>query len=104
MAEMLNVIIKAPGKAPTHRTIPNTLDALQEIVGGFVQAVTLPEGLVILMNEEGKFMRLRPNFNFRNDIVVGNVIFCGHDEEQFADCPWSIEELEKKIRYNTWMD
>ena len=54
MAEKIKVIIKEPGKVPEIKTITNDLGALQSIVGGYIETVTLASDLVIICNEDGK--------------------------------------------------
>lgn len=102
--DSVRVIIKKPGDkvgVPTH--IVPSLKRLQEIVGGYIEYITVQKGLVILCNEEGKILGLDPNFNISDglgtliDIVVGTVIAIGVDGEDFADVPISVDEWEKML-------
>lgn len=76
------------------REIENTLQALQEIVGGYIEAPMLSEvfranRIDVIMNSEGKFVEgLRPEIAVIKkgtrgilDIVYGNCIFVSHDDE-----------------------
>ena len=38
----ISVYVKMPGKPPEKQTIPNTLEALQGIVEGYIETTTLP--------------------------------------------------------------
>lgn len=61
-----------------------TLDEMQEIVGGSIELIQLPEGRWMVINEEGKIHRLPLNgvataifqaaFMGVNDVIVGNVL------------------------------
>ena len=64
-----------------------TLDELQELVGGFIQVLSLPKyGVNIILNEDGKNMGLPVNENAQewalaagvapDDHLVGNVLLC----------------------------
>lgn len=90
------VIIKSNGTSEVVEmpSADKELKFLQDAVGGYVQVVTLREGLNIWVNEEGKLNRLPYNntatiiwsafFGDNTDIMVGDVIFTGgfgDDEE-----------------------
>lgn len=88
----MRVIIKEPGEPIGHfAEIDNTLEAMQEIVGGHIETITFQgftfSGLVIVCNEEGKLRGLPENFKLPNDTVVGTVIVCGTDDDEFTDVP-----------------
>lgn len=87
MAEKIKVIIKEPGKAPEIKTITNDLGALQSIVGGYIETVTLASDLVIICNEDGKLWNLPYNFDSGGQSFVGTVVFAGVDGDEFADVP-----------------
>ena len=59
--ETINVIIKEPGKLGYEKQIPNTLDALQAEVGGYIEVVNINSRLVAIVNEEGRMMNLPAN-------------------------------------------
>lgn len=83
----MKVIIKEPGEPIGHfAEIDNTLEAMQEIVGGYIETITLP-GCVIVCNEEGKLRGLPENLKLPNDTVVGTVIICGKDDDEYTDVP-----------------
>lgn len=96
---MIEVIEKLPGKAARIRMIDNTLKAFQDFVGGYIEAVTLPDGVVMICNEEGKWMGLEPNITITRDVIVGPVLFCGASGEEFADVPVSIDQLVMMLNW-----
>lgn len=80
----MTAIIKRPGQPAFIRQIDNELSALQDLVGGYIQTVYLPHGVIMIVNEEGKLMGLKPNFRFGNDLIVGTAVFVSADGEEFA--------------------
>lgn len=61
--------------------IENTLKALQEVVGGYIETVTLYIDLVLIVNEEGRILGLPENEHL--DGVVGDALVLGVDEDDF---------------------
>lgn len=58
----MKVIKIVPGREPEMVDIDNTLKALQQAVGGYIETVTLPRtGLVVIVNEEGRLLDLPKN-------------------------------------------
>jgi hypothetical protein len=81
----IKVVVCNVGEHPEVKDIPNTLEAFQGIVEGYIEVVRLSKEVLIVCNEEGKLMNLEPNVHTPNDILVGNLIFCGSDDEgEFA--------------------
>lgn len=80
----MTAIIKNPGQPAFIRQIDNELSALQDLVGGYIQTVYLPHGVIMIVNEEGKLMGLKPNFRLEHDLIVGTAVFVSADGEEFA--------------------
>lgn len=77
----MRVIIKEPGKLGYAKDIPNTLEALQAEVGGYIEVVHINGLLVAVINEEGRLMNLKENICG----LVGTVVLCGESGEEFTD-------------------
>ena len=92
--ETINAVIKLPGKNPQLRTIPNTLEALQGLVGGYIETLPVASDLVVIVNEEGRLQGLPYNMVFAGQSLVGPIVFVGVDGEEFDDVP---ELLRKQI-------
>ena len=97
----MKVIIKRPcDQFGEEATIPNTLEALQEAVGGYIETVTLDNGVVLICNEEGKLRDMPYNFTHRQMFgaiplqypIFGTVIACGAEGDEFADIPIDFNE------------
>ena len=87
MNKEIKVYVKEPFYAPELRRIPNTLEALQKIVGGYIETVTLASDLVIICNEEGQMLELPYNCDVNGVGFCGTIVFAGIDGEEFADAP-----------------
>jgi hypothetical protein len=78
----MKAIIKEAGKAARIEDIPNTLEALQSLVGGYIETCTIFEGSTFVVNEEGRLLGLKPNALLD---FVGTVLVLGIGEEDFTD-------------------
>lgn len=90
----MRVIQKVPGRWPEVVEIENDLKALQQAVGGWIETVTLPYGLCVICNEEGRLMDLPFNTIFAGIPLVGTFLVVGTKGEDFADVP---EEYVPKL-------
>lgn len=77
--------------------IDNTLKALQDNVGGYIETVTLASDLVIICNEEGLLKRLPYNCNVCGHDLVGTILVLGVDGDEFCDVPLTLAEWERWI-------
>ena len=103
MKYKIRAIIKRPDEPFGHMTnISNTLANLQNTVGGYIETITIRDGLVIVCNEEGKLKGLAPNFKIPGDEIVGTVIICGTEGEEFTDIP--IEMASWKEYLKEWRE
>ena len=83
--DKIKVIICPTNSAPYVAHISNTLQSLQCIVGGPIEAVGILEGIVAICNEEGRIIGLPENKSFLCDGIRGDCIICGTQGEEFAD-------------------
>lgn len=93
--DKIRVVIKKPGEAAREIEIENTLERLQELVGGHIESVWFAKNVWMLVNEEGKIRDLPYNFYVWDDVIVGPAIFAGQDGDELADCPISAEAIER---------
>lgn len=70
--------------------IPNTLEALQEAVGGYIEVVRIFSEIVLICDEEGRIKGKSIN-PYSNDIR-GDFILCGTAGEEFR----SLSDKEMK--------
>lgn len=66
------------------REIENEIEPLQEIVGGWVQTVSMGHDILLCLNDEGKLKNLPINFFLGFDFIVGDVAFVGVDRDEMV--------------------
>ena len=78
MNEKIEVVF-LPVKGPAElRTIPNTLEALQDLVEGYIEVSVLTSALYLIFNEDGNMRSLPLNPHVKDrwgHSLLGNVIF-----------------------------
>lgn len=81
--EQIKVLVVEPMKAPYEKLIDNDYRAMQEIVGGCIEFVALPDGECHLYcNEEGRLDGLTGNRKMDNDnIICGTFFICADNGE-----------------------
>ena len=88
----MKIVVKKAGEMPEVREIENELHVFNEIVGGYIECVSVFDNIICVCNEEGKLKGLPPNFILHGDIIVGDVFFCAVNGEDFDSL--SDEEVE----------
>ena len=78
---------KAPGEKPRQILVRNELKELQELVGGYIETVTLFADLTIICNEEGRLHGLPYNCEVCGVGFVGTILFVGVKGDRFTDVP-----------------
>ena len=91
----MKILKVEPGKVPVVMEIEESLEAMQSIVGGMIQAVyPFEEPVAMIVNDEGKMMGLELNRALRDpdtsmvyDIICGTMFLCGApaNSDRFAD-------------------
>lgn len=95
-----------PGKHPVETEISGSLESMQAVVGGTIQAIyPFDESVALIANDEGKLLGLplnralyAPGCSAPHDIISGTFFLCGApaDSERFSDLtPEQIEKFEK---------
>ena len=84
-----------PGKKPEIMDIENSLESMQSLVGGMIQAVyPFEEPVAMICNDDGKLMDLEYNRTLRDpesgiiyDIICGTMFLCGApiNSDKFTD-------------------
>lgn len=85
----LRVVFVPVGKSPEDKEIPDTLEALQEAVGGHIEAFRVGShnghALIAIVDEEGKLKGKKANLYWRGDALVGDVLLTrSNDEGEFV--------------------
>lgn len=88
----MKAIYKAPGEAPKIIDVENTLKALQEKVGGYIECRTFCHACVIC-NEDGRLLKMPFNINFLGTDFVGPILIVGVTIDEFTDYPADYLEV-----------
>ena len=88
----MKILLIAPGTAPRALDIDHSLRAMQELVGGTIEAIyPFADNVALVCNDEGKLLGLPLNRAVRDsatgqilDIVAGTFFICGLSEDDFA--------------------
>ena len=96
-----------PGKSPEIQDIDDSLESMQSVVGGMIQAVyPFDDSVALVVNEEGKLLGLEANRALREaqtgipyDIVFGTMFLCGAPAD--SDCFTDLTE-EQLSRYQEY--
>ena len=95
----IKILMVEPKKSPYLADIGDDLKSMQEVVGGYIETVTLSDTAVIICNEEGKRLRLEANRKLVGDILVGTFFVAGYRGEEFASLPGAdIEKYAKQFK------
>lgn len=87
-------IRKHPGEQAEVIDVDNTLKALQEEVGGYIEAVTFAENGAIICDEEGRLKGKQFNCRLFEVNFVGTILIVGIDGDGFCDVPKPGELIE----------
>lgn len=102
--QKLRVLVVEPGKPPAVQEIDRSLESMQRLVGGYIQAVyPFDDPVALICNEEGKLLGLPMNRTLRDergvpyDIVCGTFFLAGIAKDDFASL--TDRQIEKYTDY-----
>ena len=78
---VIKVLKVKPHEHPEVCMLENSLEAMQEAVGGYIDIIGLDDNACILLNDAAKLIVLQANRRTGSDIIVGDFFVCGRDEE-----------------------
>lgn len=94
--DIITVLVKHPGiHKPFMVCIANTLEALQSLVGGYIETVTIATDLVLIANEEGFLRGLPDNCQLLGMRLVGTIVLAGVKGDEFDDVPLSYDQARR---------
>ena len=94
----IRAIIKRPDEKIGHVcNISHTLENLQKTVEGYIEVIPIEGETVLICNEEGKLKGLADNFKMPYDMIVGTIIVCNVEGEDFANLPDGDIKTWKKL-------
>ena len=103
----MKILVLMPGKTPEEREIPEGLKAMQEVVGGRIQALyPFDEPVALICHEEGKLLGLPQNRALRDaetgavyDVVCGTCFLCGAPPDRDSFTGLTPEQLSRYKEY-----
>ena len=98
----MKILIVEPRKHPRRAEIPHTLEDMQRVVGGDIEATYPFDDPVAIVNDgESKIKGYELNRYIPNvDIIAGTFFVCGLGAEDFTDLPDDLaEKYERLFRY-----
>ena len=98
----MQVLVIEPERRPEVKEIDGSLKSMQEVVGGWIQALfPFDEPLALVCNDEGKLMNLPANRGLRDkngqiyDIVCGTFFLCGAPSNSDHFTSLTPEQIER---------
>lgn len=98
----LKVLLVEPEKKPRAVEIDNTLEALQELVGGYIESIyPFDDEVALVCNEEGKITGLPLNRALYGDdgemyeLIAGNFFIIGAPEDEDFFTSLTQEQIDK---------
>ena len=102
----MKVLIVEPMKAPYVAEIDGSLESMQNIVGGFIQAIyPFDDPVALVCNDEGKLMGLplnRPLMDSSGniyDIIAGTFFLCAAPSDSDSFGSLTEEQISKYTEY-----
>lgn len=98
----MKVLIIEPRRHPRQADIPHTLDEMQRIVGGYIQAIyPFDDPVAIVCDDEGKIKGYELNRAVAGkDVIAGTFFICGLGAEDFTDLPDDLSDKYEKLFYH----
>lgn len=98
----MKILIFEPHKHPRRADIPHTLESLQEIVGGYIQAIYPWEDRVaVVCDDDGLSKHYELNRYIAPGVVIAGTFFiCGLGEENFDDLSDELAEKYERLFYH----
>lgn len=102
----MRVLVVESEQRPEEKEIEDSLTAMQAIVGGLIQPIYFDDSVVLVCNEDGKFMDLPANRGLRDkngqlcDVIFGTFFLCGApaDSDHFTSLtPEQVEQYRERF-------
>lgn len=90
----MKILVVTPNERPRWIEIPHTLEEMQRVVGGHIQAVYPWKDLVALVCDEEGLINGKPlnRYIMPGMVIAGTFFICGLGEEDFTDLPDDLAE------------
>lgn len=102
----IRVLLVKPRRKPEVVMIEDSLESLQDMVGGNIQAAyPFNDPVALIVNDEGKICGLTPNRALKDengityDIIAGDFLVTGLTEENFGSLSDELTDKYMKLFY-----
>ena len=98
--QQILALVKNPGEEPyIDPRFENTLEAFQQAVGGFIEALYITTDIVLICNEEGRLRGLPYNTTFLGADFYGPVLIVGAHGDEFRSLKSIyVSEMRRLLR------
>ena len=98
----MKILVIAPNEHPKRVEIPHTLEDMQQVVEGYIQAVYPWTDLVALVCDEEGLINGKPlnRYIMPGMVIAGTFFICGLGEEDFTDLLDDLAEKYEQMFYN----
>ena len=90
----MKILRKKPRARWEFAEVPNTLEALQAEVGGYIETVSFLADVCAIVNEEGRINHMPYNVKFADLHLFGTVLLVGFNGDEFCDVPIKLNDLQ----------
>lgn len=92
---LMRVVYVEPNREPFEAEILPDLEHLQKAVDGYIEAVYLDDGTIVVANEESKLRGMEGNRRIGQTIIAGPFFVCGEGGDDF--CSLTDEEAARAM-------
>ena len=98
----MKILIFEPHQHPRREDIPHTLENLQGIVGGYIQAIyPWEDPVAVVCDDEGLLKGYELNRYIAPGVVIAGTFFiCGLGDEDFTDIPDKLADKYERMFYH----
>ncbi len=104
MNKIMRVVLVEPKKKAVVKSINGSLESMQKIVGGYIEAIALDEKNTLICNEEGRLLNLpfcRALVDDRKtvrSVIAGTFFICAREGNEYASLDdASAEKYQKQF-------
>lgn len=97
----IKIIVKKVGEPHRVEIVNDEYSTYNNLVGGYIEVVSLHKGILMVCNEEGKLDGLELNLILPNDLIVGDIFFCSQKGPDFASLTDAQISYVEKFLENT---
>ena len=93
----MRVLVKSP-RCPLHvEYVASNIEALQELVRGYVEVIPVNEDVCIICDEEARMKNKAYNLTFNDKNIFGRIAFVGIDGDEFVEVNYKLDKQIKEI-------